>query len=68
MPTKLTSCPPSLTFCDGQRRVGYLIRHGDSFEAFDINGTSCGVFADMKPAAFALPAANAPSTNSEMAS
>jgi hypothetical protein len=53
--TLASATRPSLAVYDGQTRLGHLIRHGDSFEAVGIDGTSYGVFHDMKSAAFSLP-------------
>jgi hypothetical protein len=51
---------PSLAVYDGQVRLGYLIRrHGDGFEAFDVDGVSHGTFPTMRDAAFALPTRSA---------
>jgi hypothetical protein len=49
------TAPDDLAVYEGQKRVGRLIRHGNNFEAVDINGTSHGTFDSMKRAAFALP-------------
>lgn len=51
---------PSLAVYDGQVQCGTLVRRGTAFEAFDVDGQSYGVFADMKTAAFALPTRSAP--------
>jgi hypothetical protein len=48
-----------LSVYDGQEMLGRLVRRGNSFESFDIDGVSHGVFADMKSAAFAIPARSA---------
>jgi hypothetical protein len=45
-----------LTVYDGQTMLGRIVHRGNSFESFDINGVSYGVFAAMKTAAFSLPA------------
>jgi hypothetical protein len=54
------SSRPSLAVYDGQIRLGHLVRRGDGFEAFDVDGVSYGTFHDMKSAAFILPARTAP--------
>jgi hypothetical protein len=49
----------ALAVYDGQTRLGHLVHRDDGFEAFDLDGASCGVFAAMKDAAFAIPAKSA---------
>jgi hypothetical protein len=58
--TRARPRPSPLSVYDGRRLVGHLVHQGDSFQAFDINGADCGTFADMKSAAVAIPARNAP--------
>jgi hypothetical protein len=55
---------PNLVVYDGRTCVGHIVRRSDSFEAFDVDGTSYGTFADMKSAAFAIPAKSAPAAAS----
>jgi hypothetical protein len=51
---------PALVVYDGQTKLGRILRHGNSFEALDVDGASHGVFPTMKDAAFALPTRSAP--------
>jgi hypothetical protein len=51
---------PSLAVYDGQTRLGHLVRRDAGFEAIDINGVSHGTHADMRTAAFAIPARSTP--------
>jgi hypothetical protein len=45
-----------LSVYDGKVFVGHLVRHDGNFEAVDVDGTSYGIFPNMKAVAFAIPA------------
>jgi hypothetical protein len=59
--TLASATRPSLAVYDGQTRLGYLVRRGSNFEAFDNDDVSYGTFTTMRAAAFAVPARSASS-------
>jgi hypothetical protein len=55
------SADNALTVYDGQRRVGSVVENGGKFLTYDIDDLHVGVFATLRDAMRALPAARSPS-------